>query len=429
MTQSKSWSLTLPWVFGVPGFVALLVASSCAKDAEDCSASQSCISDSGASGEAGSDDGTGGSSATGGSTGKGGSGASAGRGGSSGRGGGGGVSGTAQGGADPGGSDAGGSDAGGSGGTGGDDPEPDTTPPSVLSVSPAHGATGVTSDQNIVITFSEPMDAAATEGAYQSGDLPLNAATASWSSDGRVLTLDPTGSLAYATGTDPTATTARTYAFSLSAGALDRAGNQLAQAFNWSFRTSRRITHTLRPVADTAATTEYWAYHRVESIPVGGAKCPTNMRLGTWAAPYRYVGTVAFQIAPLPAGVADFESATLSASQINGVGNPFALTGSVLAFHIPPVPVNQGVPPHEMPIATTPLHNLGAFSANTTVGPRSLDVLASLEDDYVNRTQRGNTSTYRLIPERQQSTSGTYVEAYVQFECPSIALTTTYVLP
>lgn len=53
-------------------------------------------------------------------------------------------------------------------------PEPDTTPPTVVSISPANGATAIESDANIIITFSEGMDQAATEAAYQSADLPTS---------------------------------------------------------------------------------------------------------------------------------------------------------------------------------------------------------------------------------------------------------------
>ena len=459
---------------GVP-LVGFLLAASCADDPDDCAKTNDCIDRAGNAGQAGSGGQTGGTAGSGGTrAGSGGSGGSAGQGASGGQGatgatsgqggsaggGDGGVSGSAQGGADPGGAGAGGEDNGGTdtGGTdmggagmggagmggagmggagmggagmGGAGTGPvDTTPPYVVSVSPVNNATGVTNDQNIVITFSEAMDAAATEGAYQSNDLPLGGTTRSWSSDGRVLTLDPT-TLFYDSGTDPAVVQAKLYSLAISTGARDRAGNQMTQSYNWSFRTLRRITQTLRPVANTQNPSEYWAFTRVALVPAGASLCPNSVRLGSFAmTPYRYFGVFAFQIAPLPAGITDFESATFSAKQVAGVGDPFPQNGPMLAFHVPPVPVNQGIAPQDMPVNTTPLHNLGTFSTSAATVTPMLDALASLEDDYANRTQRGNMSTYRIQPDHEfHSPTNMYVEMYVQLECGSIALTTTYLIP
>jgi uncharacterized protein YceK len=56
-------------------------------------------------------------------------------------------------------------------------PGSDTTSPTVVSISPPNGAKGVKDDENIIITFSEKMDKAATQAAYQSADLPASEVT------------------------------------------------------------------------------------------------------------------------------------------------------------------------------------------------------------------------------------------------------------
>jgi hypothetical protein len=466
-------------------FVGLLLAQSCSNDPEDCAETNDCIDRAGSAGQAGNGGQSGGTAGSGGtragsggqgaSGGQGGTGASSGQSGAAGRENGG-AGGSAQGGADPGGAGAGGEDsggmdtggtdmggagmggagmggagkggagmggagkggagaggagAGGAGAGGAGTGGVDNTPPFVVSVSPANGATGVTQDQNIVITFSEAMDQAATEGAYQSSDLVLGGTTRSWSSDGRVLTIDPNNLLFYATGLDPAAVSARVFSLTFSTGARDLAGNQMTQSYNWSFRTLRRITQTLRPVVSTSNPNEYWAFTRVASVPAGASICPTSVRLGSFAmTPFRYMGVFAIQIAPLPAGITDFESATFSAKQVAGVGDPFPLCGPLRAFHVPNVPVNQGIAPQDMPVNTTPLHNLGIFSTSAASVTPMLDALTSLEDDYANRTQRGNMSTYRIELDHDQfSSTSMYMEAYVQLECASIVLTTTYLIP
>ncbi|MEZ4219530.1 MAG: Ig-like domain-containing protein [Polyangiaceae bacterium] len=120
----------------------------------------------GAAGGAGASGGSGGAGASGGASGAGGAGASGGASGASGSGG---ASGGASGASGSGGVDAGvggapvdaGSDAAGDAG--------DTTPPTVLSISPAASDAGVIASPTITITFSEPMQVASVTASTSSG--------------------------------------------------------------------------------------------------------------------------------------------------------------------------------------------------------------------------------------------------------------------
>ena len=92
-----------------------------------------------------------------------------------------------------GGTTTGGTTTGGTGGVA------DTTRPTIVSVSPANGATGVRANANIVVTFSEPMDPVRRlRTAYQSADIPNAGVTFGWSADDTVLTIDPNSDLLYA---------------------------------------------------------------------------------------------------------------------------------------------------------------------------------------------------------------------------------------
>ncbi|HEX2878746.1 MAG TPA: Ig-like domain-containing protein, partial [Polyangiaceae bacterium] len=138
--------------------------------------------------------------------------------------------------------------AGGNGGngSGGADPGEDTTAPSIAAISPEDGANGVQSDAQIVIEFSEPMNTASVEGAFDSGNLP--GVDFSWNTANTILTLTPQSELSYAEGFD-TSVVAEGYDFGIATGAQDLAGNALPAA-DFDFTTLRRIATVLSGVSN-----------------------------------------------------------------------------------------------------------------------------------------------------------------------------------
>jgi hypothetical protein len=110
---------------------------------------------------------------------------------------------------------------------------PDTTAPTVLSVLPASGATGVNAATNVTATFSEGMNASTiTTSTFELRDASnvLVAATVSYHVASRTAILDPTA--VFVMG--------MTYTARVKGGASgvkDVAGNQLASDFVWSFTT------------------------------------------------------------------------------------------------------------------------------------------------------------------------------------------------
>jgi ribosomal protein L37E len=101
---------------------------------------------------------------------------------------------------------------------------PDKTSPTVTSTYPQDGANKVETSLNIVITFSEPMDRGATEGAILITPSAPYYKT-EWDSAGKNLTLIST------------LEEGKTYTVIISTGAKDRAGNTMISKYLFSFTT------------------------------------------------------------------------------------------------------------------------------------------------------------------------------------------------
>jgi large repetitive protein len=111
----------------------------------------------------------------------------------------------------------------------------DTTAPTVGTVAPTGGTTGVAVTANVEATFSEDMDPATLTGSTftltkQGASQPVGA-TVSYDQANKKATLDPTADL------DPSATYTATVKGG-SGGVKDLAGNPLAQDKTWSFATA-----------------------------------------------------------------------------------------------------------------------------------------------------------------------------------------------
>src|SRR5262249_46503368 len=131
----------------------------------------------------------------------------------------------------------------------GDDVQPDAgggddTAPTVLSTTPADGATGVAADATITIAFSEAMDRASVEAAWRSHDLPARAVDFAGNAGDDTLVVTPHAplELAEGAGVDPSIVAARVYHVGLAATASDAAGTPLAAAVTIGFATRKRMT-------------------------------------------------------------------------------------------------------------------------------------------------------------------------------------------
>jgi hypothetical protein len=103
----------------------------------------------------------------------------------------------------------------------------DETPPTVISTSPASGATGASITSVITITFSETIDST----TFNSGTFTLRngesnvAGTIAF--DGALVTFTPSANLAYST----------TYTGTITTGVKDLAGNPMSEDYSWTFTT------------------------------------------------------------------------------------------------------------------------------------------------------------------------------------------------
>lgn len=115
-------------------------------------------------------------------------------------------------------------------------PAPDTTPPTVLSATPTHGAIGIARNAAITVTFSEPMDKASAQTAFAITSPPgFNSGVFDWNAEGTEMAFNPDTDFPHGTTVDWRVTTA----------AKDTSGNTLEANVTASFRAIRVNTVTI----------------------------------------------------------------------------------------------------------------------------------------------------------------------------------------
>ncbi len=259
-------------------------------------------------------------------------------------------------------------------------PPGDTTPPTIVSVTPNNGSTGVAKDAKIVIVFSEAMNEQATELAYQSTDMP--AVTFTWAKGDTKLEIDPVGDLDYTPG-------GKLYSFKLKDTATDLAGNALA-AFTSSFTTFRELTRKLTSVA------------ALDGYVTGGGFVDTgsNLKIGDGAANEQEKSFLSFDLSGFETDgltVPDrITSATVRVFQDTQTGQPYddliLANKNLVAAH-----VDYGAILNANDFNTLILHDLGDISTNTNREYKTnSNGLESVRDDWANREARKNRSQFML---------------------------------
>lgn len=257
-------------------------------------------------------------------------------------------------------------------------PVADTVAPSIVSISPNNGATGVAKDVIIKVKFSEPMNQAATELAYQSGQMP--GVAFSWSPDATELYIDPAGDLAYTE-------TGKVHLFKLGSNAKDLAGNPMAEVTS-SFTTFKQKTATLESVAALDGTVGSNGFVDVAATTVAIGDIPGN---------FTYRGFFSFDLSGLPAELqsANILSASLSAYQGLVSGTPYTdldIGNTDLWLDH----VNYGPSLNSADFDATVLRSVNELSNDAVIESKSLGVLEAVQDDWTNRADRENRSQFRL---------------------------------
>lgn len=272
---------------------------------------------------------------------------------------------------------------------GGGTPPPvaDTTPPTIVTTLPANNATGVVAATTIVITFSEPMNKLVTQSAYQSASPRLTPPVVqfTWDTTGTVMTVTPNIALAVASGSnpDPAVTVANTFSYQITNVATDLAGNALITASS-TFKTQRRITQNLPVLAPLTG--------EVRADGSTNACSPICVGDSATAANAQYKGFLSFDMTNVPAGVQSFDLANLSADQTGASNNPYGTLGGTITLDH----VNFATLDLVSAFNIGTLRTLGALSTTATVETKTLSVLPAVQDDYTQRTIRGNRTQYRL---------------------------------
>ncbi len=289
------------------------------------------------------------------------------------------------------------------------DPDPmDTEAPVVASSMPAADATGIAADEKVFVTFSEQMDPATIESAYNSMQLPLDKVSLSWSPDGKVLTISPDQPLEYSagTGTDPSAVTPFTFTITIGTEAADLAGNTLAEPLELSFSTKRRLTATFEADLNFTKTL------RDDMVQSG-----VSLFVGDSSTGQRYRGYVTFDLKTLPAA-SEVESASFKGTQQAPTGMPYAL-GAVMVQHVSFATL-------ENLNANLAISLPGEFSTDGNLEEKVLDVTPQVQDDVTNRATRGDRSQYRF--QIDTATDGDNVADVAEFTKNTFEVTVQYVV-
>jgi hypothetical protein len=277
--------------------------------------------------------------------------------------------------------------------------------PSVVDHSPANAATGVHGDASIVLTFSEPMDRASTEAAWQSPD--IGDVTMSWNDDDTVLTIVPDDRLDYAMGDDVDALPAIEYAFTLDTSATDKAGNALAQELAASFSTLRRIELALPPV-DALTGMTY----------AGGSINISNVYAGDTQSDQQQKGVLSFGLRSLPEG-AELVRVDIHADQTTCGGDPYGPLPSLGEVHVMDVEFATNWDAWE----AAGVSDLGVLSDNATLETKSVEVTDAVVADY----DAGlDTTQFRL--EFPVATNGDLVLDRCTFDKPSVGMSLAYLI-
>ncbi len=273
--------------------------------------------------------------------------------------------------------------------------------PSIIEATPADGSTGVAADENIVITFSEPMDHPSTESAFSSDT--IGSWSFSWSPDSSVLTVQPEQALPYGEGSDPILTPAIEYEFSLGTNATDEAGNPLALGISSSFTTLRRITNSLSFAPPLSGVLR-------SGVPINGG----TVTAGDNDDNDQLVSVLSFE---LPAGDlrgAFLETSTFAASQSKPSGLPYSLGNLELEVISFATLAEASVAPAAL--------EFGAVSTDSTE-----DISAALDE--VTRAALESNADYLQMRFRfPTSTNEDSTSDIARFSTPSITLDLAFLL-
>jgi hypothetical protein len=297
--------------------------------------------------------------------------------------------------------------------------QPEPVVPRIVAISPPDGATGVTNDATIVITFSEVMDQELTERAYQSESIPSTLVDFAWNDAGTELTIAPRAPLEYATGSDPTAVEARRFSFFMSASAEDLEGHRLEAPQESSFSILRQIESTFFAVQNRDLSGSFRSndtYGQGQCARGQINMCVGDSGLGGLDEQYR--GFMTFDLSSIPADSAVLVGARLSLEITERAGNPFFALGGLFLERTRFDSIGSDA------FGSEPLDELGTIATAGNTGT-VLDV--DVRDAVAVDVGEDGLSQYRLRFEETTDSDGNADAIVSAWDTQSLSV--TYLLP
>jgi hypothetical protein len=259
-------------------------------------------------------------------------------------------------------------------------PTPEPTPvneaPFVVSINPEDGANGIEIDANIVVTFSEAMDKASAQAAFNLST--GNCGAFSWNGDATVMTFDPCASWAYGTDVE----------VEVYDSAADEDGLAMADEFDSDFLVLRQ------------STVKLWSEDAYDGsvygpgINVLGDKAIADgqyFAVSTWMRGY-----LSFDLSDLPEDLVEIQSANVKVKQTAHVAGAYTnATGSLLIESVTYGTLTVG----DWGLTPNVVCNLcliPILSSDATDGWKTANVLGYVRGDWEDREDRDYNSQFRL---------------------------------
>lgn len=286
-------------------------------------------------------------------------------------------------------------------------------PPAILSVEPNDGQRGVMPDAVITVVFDRAMDPDSVREAWSSELIPAEAVSFSWNQAGDTLTVDPNEPLPVAEGEgwNPDVIEPMRIDFAIGTSARDAAGQPLADRFESSLYTVRRLT--------VVEEHDPWLTDSRTGLSAG--KDPADLPFiyaGDTNANVQVKAVATFWIPLLPSRFdgALIERAVLDAEQIATPGSAYNL-GELEVWQIKFATLPDAY-------SAGPLKWMGVLSADDTLGPRSVSVANA-----VVWAQSGGEEAVQFRLQFENGTDDDDTLDAARFDKASLALTITYVMP
>lgn len=261
----------------------------------------------------------------------------------------------------------------------------DTTPPTIVSTTPADDSTGADRNTNIVITFSEPMDATSPEQAFTIVSPAGNTWTSKWSNGGKTITFNPANDFAHNA----------LVTFRMGAAAKDTSGNAMGVNKEFSFRVLKQGTVTITGSLDGyLASNLNTAYLDATSLYAGDFVGNAFRR-----------SFLTFSLATVPATAKRITEAVMTLRGVGTIGTPYgaANQGNLLVEHVNYGPSLEKADFDVAKDGTFTAANapfIGAKTVNITGGlvvcPMLLCANNGVAADLAARETLGNRSQFRI---------------------------------